>query len=88
MPVVLPPETYDPWLDTAQVDARAAQALILPAQDELFEAYEVSRAVNRVANDFAGLTEPTTNPPASPHPGARMSSKRAPKTVEGQGFLF
>jgi putative SOS response-associated peptidase YedK len=88
MPVVLPPEAYDPWLDTSHVDAAAAHALIAPAPDGLFDAYEVSKAVNRVANDFADLTEPATNPPASPHPGARMASKRAPKTVEGQGFLF
>ncbi len=58
MPVVLPPEAFDLWLDCADVDAEAAAALIAPAPDDLLEAYEVSTAVNRVANDNAQLLEP------------------------------
>jgi putative SOS response-associated peptidase YedK len=58
MPVILPPEAFDLWLDTAKVDGQTAAALLVPARDDLVEAYEVSPAVNRVANDDARLVEP------------------------------
>jgi putative SOS response-associated peptidase YedK len=94
MPVILAPEAYDLWLDTANVDAMTAQALIAPARDDLLEAYEVSKAVNRVANDHPGLTEPATNviAPIAEKPAAPVvkaaPTKRAPKKAEGQGSLF
>ncbi|MFY9699775.1 MAG: hypothetical protein WAK34_15910, partial [Rhodoplanes sp.] len=40
------------------VDALTAAALIAPAPDNLLEAYEVSLAVNRAANDSPALIEP------------------------------
>ena len=58
MPVIVAPETFDLWLDCANVDAMTAAALIAPAPDALLECYEVSPAVNRVANDDARLVEP------------------------------
>ena len=54
MPVIVPPEAFDLWLDCANVDAETAAALIAPAPDDLLEAYEISTAVNRAANDNAG----------------------------------
>ena len=51
MPVIVPPEAFDMWLDCANVDAVTAAALILPAREGVMEAYEISTAVNRVAND-------------------------------------
>ena len=51
MPVVIPPEAFDFWLDCRNVDAETAAALLVPAPEDLFEAYEISPAVNRVAND-------------------------------------
>ena len=69
MPVVVPPEAYDFWLDP-NVDATTAAALLVPAPEDFFEATEISTAVNRVANDgpqvierFTG--EPPTDAPAS-----------------------
>ena len=58
MPVIVPPEAFDLWLDCDRVDATTAAALIAPAPDALLEAYEVSLAVNRTANDSPALIEP------------------------------
>ena len=60
MPVVIPPEAFDFWLDCRKVDAETAAALIVPAPDDLMEAYEVSPAVNKVANNSPELIEPVT----------------------------
>jgi putative SOS response-associated peptidase YedK len=89
MPVIVPPEAFDLWLDGANVDATTASALIAPAPDNLLEAHEISTAVNRTANDNPKLLEPVepgklaATPP--PKPPARV--KRA-KTDSGQGALF
>jgi putative SOS response-associated peptidase YedK len=58
MPVVVEPQAFNLWLDCANVDAMTAAALIVPAAEDLFECYEISSAVNRVANDSAQLVEP------------------------------
>ncbi len=58
MPVFIPPLDFERWLDCANVEAKDAAALIRPADDALLEAYEVSTAVNRVANDAAMLVAP------------------------------
>jgi putative SOS response-associated peptidase YedK len=60
MPVILPPEAFHLWLDCAKVDAQTATALLVPARDDLVEAYEISSAVNRVANDSESLLAPAT----------------------------
>ena len=57
-PVVIAPEAFDPWLDCVNVDAKTASALIAPAPEAALEAYEISPAVNRVANDSAELIAP------------------------------
>jgi len=57
MPVVVPPDAFNLWLDCANVDDKTAASLIAPAPDDLLEAYEVSTAVNRTANDDAKLIE-------------------------------
>ena len=53
MPVIVPPDAFDLWLNCTDVDAQTAAALIVPAPENLLDAYEVSTAVNRVANDNA-----------------------------------
>ena len=58
MPVIVPPEAFDLWLDCAAVDATTAAALFVPASDALLESYEVSTAVNRAANDSPDLIAP------------------------------
>ena len=92
MPVIVPPEGFDLWLNTNDVDATTAAALIHPAPDNLLEAYEGSTAVNRTTNDNAKLVErlaPGTEPVPQPKvkPPARVNREKVKKD-SGQGALF
>lgn len=77
MPVYVPPEAFDMWLDCANVDAELASALIAPANDNLLEAYEVSTAVNRVANDSPDLIAPVPETPSSPAAEQQLAANPA-----------
>jgi putative SOS response-associated peptidase YedK len=93
MPVIVPPEGFDLWLDSDRVDAKTAAALIAPAPDDLLVAHKVSRSVNRTANDDPRLIEPLAaglEPTPDPAPGKRPRAlKRVQKIKEsGQGKLF
>jgi putative SOS response-associated peptidase YedK len=91
MPVIVPPEAFDFWLDCANVDATIASALIAPAREGLVEVYEVSTAVNRVANDDARLTEPAAaeaSPPVGQVAAEQPVRKRAKKDDDKQSSLF
>jgi hypothetical protein len=54
----VPPDAFDFWLDCRNVDAPAATVLLASAREGLLDAYEVSPAVNRAANDEPALIEP------------------------------
>jgi len=91
MPVFVPAEAFDIWLDCTNVEAEAAAALIAPAQDNLLEAYEISTAVNRVANDAPGLIEPVTAraAPIAPPPASEKKAKpQKVKAPDDQASLF
>lgn len=62
MPVILPPETFDMWLDCANVSPVAASSLLVPAPADAMEAFEISPAVSRVANDGPEIQQPYTAP--------------------------
>jgi putative SOS response-associated peptidase YedK len=47
MPVILPLEALDFWLDCANVEAVTAAALLTAPREDFFEACEISTAVNR-----------------------------------------
>lgn len=51
MPVILPEEAWDRWLDPDDADPEALLALLGPAPVEVMEAYPVSTIVNSVRND-------------------------------------
>ncbi|MGH6663417.1 MAG: SOS response-associated peptidase [Pseudolabrys sp.] len=89
MPVIVPPAAFDLWLNCNEVDAKTAEALIAPAPDDLLEAYEISTAVNRTANDNPKLLEPVAAPTPEPAKVAapRARVKRAKKDGR-QGALF
>jgi len=80
MPVIVAPEAFDLWLDCAKVDAMTAAALIAPAPESLLECYEISPAVNRVANDSAELIAPAAAggavQPAAASPAAPAKAKK------------
>ena len=91
MPVILPPEAFDLWLNSNEVDATTASALIAPAPDGLLEAYEISTAVNRTANDNPKLLEsvvPGQLQPAPVKPAAKPAPAKRAKKDDGQGALF
>jgi putative SOS response-associated peptidase YedK len=60
MPAVIAPDAFDFWLDCHKVDADTAAALIAPAPEQALEAFEISPAVNHVANDSPDLIAPAT----------------------------
>ena len=92
MPVIVSPDAFDFWLDYRNVDAVTAAALIAPAPAGLLQVYEISRAVNRTANDGPQLIEPA---PAEPSAGeanraalAAPAKARKKSTDERQSSLF
>ncbi|MGB8611232.1 MAG: SOS response-associated peptidase [Pseudolabrys sp.] len=91
MPVIVAPDAFNLWLDCANVDAETAAALIAPAPDDLLEAYEVSTAVNRTANDNPKLIERDLTPigtEAVPERAAAPRRTVRAKKDDGQGVLF
>jgi putative SOS response-associated peptidase YedK len=74
MPVILPIDAFDLWLDCAKVDGPVAAALLVPARDDLFEAFPVSPAVNRVANDTRALIAPYVEQTNEPVASAKQNA--------------
>jgi hypothetical protein len=88
MPVIVPPEAFDLWLD-ARVEATTAAALIAPAPEDMLEMHEVSPAVNSAANDTPDLIAPMTAEAAARARAADAGApKRKPKPDSRQGSLF
>ena len=93
MPVFVPPQAFDLWLDCANVEAEVAAALIAPADDALLEAYPVSTAVNRVANDAAALIAPApvgfaSDAAVAPAKTEKKLKSQKPKPSDDQASLF
>ena len=88
-PVIVPPEQFDLWLDCKNVDEKIAAELLAPAPDGSMQVYEISPAVNRVANDAPALLEPYS---ADANPAPARDEKPAPRKRQaadsGQGSLF
>jgi putative SOS response-associated peptidase YedK len=90
MPVFVPKEAFDLWLDCANVEADVAAALIRPAEDALLEVYPISPAVNRVANDSEVLIKPLSAAIAEEQPVAPAKKPKPKKAKEpdDQASLF
>lgn len=58
MPVILPPEAYNPWLDATPQKPESLQTLLGQYPGEAMTAYPVSTLVNSPANDRAELIVP------------------------------
>jgi putative SOS response-associated peptidase YedK len=58
MPVVLPPESWDTWLDPANDDVESLEKLLVPAPEDLLELVPVSTEVNSVKNNGPDLVLP------------------------------
>jgi putative SOS response-associated peptidase YedK len=59
MPVVLPPESWDAWLDPGHDDVEALRSLLRPSEG--FDLVPVSTAVNDVRNDGPDLLAPAVS---------------------------
>ena len=62
MPVVLPPERWEEWLDPTNDDVEGLRGLMVPAPNDLLELYPISTKVNSVRNDGPELLEPVELP--------------------------
>ncbi len=58
MPVILPEEAFDIWLDPELADPEALKTWLKPAPDDLLEAYPVRTIVNSPTNDRPECIEP------------------------------
>lgn len=58
MPVVVPPENWDAWLDRGMTDKSLAEQLMRTPEPMDLDVYPVSTAVGRVANNTPNLCEP------------------------------
>ena len=85
MPVIVPLEAFNLWLDCANIDPQTAAALISPASENLLDTYEVSTAVNHTANDNPGLVERYTAPAqAEAAPQADTPRTKRKKRIMGR----
>lgn len=74
MPVILPPEHFEIWLDPATSDRNTLEALLVPFDAAKMEAYPVSRIVNNPANDSPRCMEPVSAEDAA----ATMAPTKSP----------
>ncbi len=58
MPVILPPEAWDTWLDPGLRDPAGLQELLRPHPESGMETFPVSRLVNSPGNDWPECAEP------------------------------
>jgi putative SOS response-associated peptidase YedK len=61
MPVMIPEEAWERWLDPTRTEGAALaelKGLLVPSEDGALEMYPVSRRVNDVRNDGPDLVEP------------------------------
>jgi len=85
----VPKDAFDLWLDCANVEAGVAAALIRPADEALLEAYPISLAVNRVANDSDVLIKPVAaGDIAQDQPVAPAKKPKTAKEPDDQASLF
>ncbi len=59
MPVILPPDAYDLWLDPGFTDIAAVSDMLKPFDAKLMKKFAVSSRVNAAANDDPTVCEPS-----------------------------
>jgi putative SOS response-associated peptidase YedK len=92
MPVMLPEEAWDRWLDPGRLEGEALaelKGLLVPSEEDWLEMYPVSRRVNDVRNDGPDLVEPipdelvaregTPTAPTSDPPESRSRARSRPR---------
>jgi putative SOS response-associated peptidase YedK len=71
MPVMLPPEKWETWLDPQVQDVALVSKLLVPAPASIIAMHPVSTDVNRVSNKGASLIDPVPEPDV---PGADQAT--------------
>jgi putative SOS response-associated peptidase YedK len=62
MPVLLPRETWEDWLDPGFDDIEYLRSLLEPPPDDVLGIYPISTAVNNVRNQGPELLDPIEEP--------------------------
>lgn len=88
MPVIIAPEDFERWLDTANPRLETALDLIRPAPDDLLDLVPVGQAINRATVDDPSVQEPRAvaeadEPAATRRPAAGTARKRAAPPATG-----
>ena len=58
MPVIIPPDQFDLWLDPGVHDEKKLSGLLRPFDSKTMTAYPISTKVNNPTNDVAACIEP------------------------------
>lgn len=58
MPVIIPPDQFDLWLDTGVNDEKKSSGLLRPFDSKTMTAYPISTQVNNPKNDVVACIEP------------------------------
>ncbi len=90
MPVIIPGELYQRWLDPAEVPADAVEAMLAPYPADEMVAHPVSRAVNNPKTDAPNCIESVTAEEAAPSPSDSRAkrSKREKQQEPAEVQLF
>lgn len=81
MPVMIPEEAWDRWLDPARTEGEALgelKSLLVPSPDGSLKLYPVSRRVNDVRNDGPDLVEPIAESEVASGAGSAGGPTRDP----------
>lgn len=74
MPVILPPETYDRWLDPGATDL---QPLLRPYASDAMTLYPVSLTVNSPSHDTPDCIQPIEKNPPQPSEGESFATENS-----------
>jgi putative SOS response-associated peptidase YedK len=95
VPVTIAPDDFERWLDCREDTAENVMSLLIAPEEGEFAWHEISKRVNRVANDDAQLILPITEEERAaaeaPKPVRKTSPRKAAAATtedDGQGSLF
>jgi putative SOS response-associated peptidase YedK len=74
MPLILPPEAYELWLNPRVDEVRALKRFLGPVSAQDLEAVPISSRVNAPENDDPEVLEPIAGPMSSAQPAPRQKS--------------
>lgn len=83
MPVIVKPDAFETWLDTANVEAREAKKMFVPIDDDYLVATPISTRVNKVVNDDADIQ----NPVDVGETGAKLNESSKPDSRQDDSQL-